>query len=63
MAIELRPPLNVSGHSMFLFSDGTNLGTDTVPTLGGLPGQITQVQMPTNIGAGTSWQGFDIGTF
>jgi len=57
------PFLNVSRYIHIAYQDGTTQTTSTAPTLGGLPGQISQTQMPTDIGAGTSLQSLDIGTF
>lgn len=63
MAIELRPPLNLSGHSMIMFSDGTSMSTDTAASLGSLTGQLNANQMPTTLAAGTSLTLLDVGTF
>jgi hypothetical protein len=49
-----KPILNLSGHSVLYFADGTTLTTDTTPTLGSLPGQLNEAQLPTVIGAGSS---------
>lgn len=58
-----KPVLNLSAHSVMMFTDGSTLPTDSVPTLGSLPGQLNETQMPTDIGAGTSLQLVDVGTF
>jgi hypothetical protein len=55
--------LNLSRHSALLFTDGTTLTTDTVPTLGALPGQLNENQMPTTIGSGSSLTAIDAGTY
>jgi hypothetical protein len=58
-----KPVLNLTGHSVLLFTDGSTLTTDTTPTLGSLPGQLNETQLPTTIGAGSSLTNVDIGTY
>jgi hypothetical protein len=60
---DFRPALNLSRHITLLFTDGTSLTTDTVPALGSLPGQILETQLPTLIGAGSSLEAIDAGTY
>ena len=58
-----KPAMNLARHSALLFTDGTTLTTDTIPTLGALPGQLNETQLPTEIGAGSSLTNVDIGTY
>ena len=58
-----KPILNLSGHSALLFTDGSTLTTDSTPTLGSLPGQLNENQLPTVIGAGSSLNTIDAGTY
>ena len=58
-----KPHLNISSFASLQFTDGTTLTTDTIPTLGSLPGQLNETQLPTEIGAGSSLTNVDIGTY
>jgi hypothetical protein len=58
-----KPILNLTGHSVLLFTDGTTLTTDSTPTLGSLPGQLNETQLPTVIGPGSSLTNVDAGTY
>jgi hypothetical protein len=58
-----KPAMNLSRHSALLFTDGTTLTTDTAPSLGSLPGQLNEDQLPTSIGAGSSLTNIDVGTY
>jgi len=58
-----QPHLNLQSYLAFRFVDGTTLTTATAPNLGNLPGQLSQTQMPTIIGAGGSLTDIDEGTF
>ena len=58
-----KPHLNLSSFATLQFTDGSTLTTDTTPTLGALPGQLNETQLPTEIGAGSSLTNVDIGTY
>lgn len=57
------PSFYISTYDSVRFKDGTTQSTASAPSLGNLPGQLNEGQMPTVISAGTSLQIFDAGTF
>lgn len=57
------PILNLSRYSAIVFQDSTALTTTTAPSLSTMSGSISETQLPTTIGSGTSLQLLDIGTF
>ena len=59
----VKPHLNVSSFAALQFTDGSTLTTDSTPTLGSLPGQLNENQLPTVIGAGSSLNTIDAGTY
>lgn len=57
------PILNLSRYSGIEFVDGSIQSTASAPSLSALPGQLNENQMPSSLGAGTSLQLVDVGTF